>query len=195
MSDGFIRWFQPAWPAGQALALVTSLEEMGWSLTNSVTGTISISGDDGRMPIERESLLAELALSDSDKIMFQWWLGETGADVFYDIARRSDGSVVHEFDLDGVGANLNRIEQDILSLIRAQASATTGAVFDRAGATQDLDWDAIMAGEAVEIGVVPDLLGLTRELDKLHLNLPSDHRTYAVDDLVIHDWEGIVSAE
>lgn len=175
--------------------LVEALEREGWSVTNPVTRAISMFNAAGREHVDRAVMLERLALTNDDAAMFQWWLGDEGTDVFYDVSRSPDGVIVHEFDLDGVDPHLNRIEQDVLGLVLDSAARTTGAVFDHNGATEELAWAALMAGADVPIDVVPDLLILSKDLDRLHPDLPYEHRTYELDNLVIHDWDGLYHNE
>lgn len=193
MSDGFIHWYQPTWSPAGVTELVRALTAAGWDLPNPRTGTI-LTFDGNAQPIEREDLLNRLALAGTAEMNTHWWLDRSTTDVYYRARRLPVGGVVHEFDLDGVGNQMPRIERDVFRLVMKQPAMTVGAVFDRGGATQDLDWDPIMAGADAPIDVAPDLLVLTPELDRMHPDLPYEHRSHQVAGLVVHDWENLYPA-
>ncbi|WP_154674339.1 hypothetical protein [Nakamurella lactea] len=188
MSYRFVYWYQSQWSAAAAVDLVEALEAAGWTLVSPSTGVISKLTLSGQVRMDRSGLLAAMALEgEIDDLHTDWWLDGGSGNVHYGIRRRSAGGVLHEFLLDGV-RDLDRVVHDLLDRIHDHAAETIGFVVDRDGASQDLDWDAVMAGADVPIDDVPDILGLTVELAELHPDLPYRHRTFAFQNLVIADW-------
>lgn len=191
MSDGFIWWFERDWSYERAGQLVAALERAEWSLTNETTGLITALTSAGQEAVTRDELLRRMALEDKDSVTFQWWLDAAGSDVVHSIDRLPGDSVAHDFDLVGDMSELNRIVRDVYRLATADSDRTIGAVFDRFGASLDLDWESVMNGQEIVFDEVPNMLVLSPDLARQQRAFPYRHQTYHADGVVIYDWAGL----
>lgn len=189
MSNGFVSWYQSAWSAAGARRWVEDLENAGWMLVHPRSGKITIVDLEGQqVPVTRDWVVDALALEDRSHLLTNWWLDDQDSDADHGVHRLPQGGVAHTVFLDGISDHASRIGRDLLPLVMSPDRPTVGLIFDRNGRSEDMNWDAIMAGADVPITVAPDLLVLTAELDRLHPDLPGEHRTLHVNGWVIHDW-------
>lgn len=168
MGDGFFFWYRDDWKADDADRVIRRLDGRGLKMRNPDTGNISLitngpeSWGEQIFVTEDELLKSAIALSGGETNFQLWFSGDV--DVFTRIRRVSPDSVVLEFDIDAL--DFEDMEDVISAFIRPAImdDATRGFVADRFGRSEEVDWDAVMGGDAAPLAGLPDILGI-RERD------------------------------
>lgn len=168
MSDGFIYWYRADWEPADAEALVQSLEAGGLSLHNPATGLITALANDPeswgeQVVVSREALTHAAGLSSTNEVSFQFWL-DKDTDVYARFRRLHGATAVIEFGLDGLLADEQEyVVHCIATQIHNDLERSLAFVIDRLGATEEVDWDAVVTLGAAKLDGWPDTLALRSE--------------------------------
>ncbi|QIS06581.1 hypothetical protein F5X71_33595 [Nocardia brasiliensis] len=173
MSKGFVLRYVEAWSTDKAARLLAELEGLGFHLGHPVTGAISeVSAGwetiGEQVFVSRDGLVVDLSLRNRDRLTFQMWFDHQ-TDIVSSVQRVGNGLVVHEYSFDGLSLDEQQVSVERLaSTIFHPATDLRAAVVDLWGATEDLDWDAIVAGGSIPIDPRPELVALAPPLDARH---------------------------
>ncbi len=176
MSDGFFYWYRAAWDRDGANRFLRGAVAAGLHVRNPATRRLSVltNGPESwgeQVFVEEPELLGLTAAPPDGDISFQLWL-TSDTDVTSRVRCLGEEAVVLEFDL--AGMTLAEQEQTLVALVRvleADAADAVGFVIDRHGATEDLDWDNVMAGAPLPVVPLPESFGIRKEYVTLHPEL------------------------
>jgi hypothetical protein len=176
MSDGeFIR-YGPTWNEAAVRTLLADLEAAGLSLAHPATGAVTFLRTEGPDIGSREHATSEdisrmAALADRDVLGFYFWFAD-GVDMYCRVRRVTHSLYASEFELGGMADEQHRhVIATVLGTIRRAPADTTAFVVDRSGWGLEVDWDAVVQGAPVRIGIMPTLLGLPPRVADAHPEL------------------------
>jgi hypothetical protein len=179
MSDGFFFLYRSDWRPDTAAAFLRTVDSGGLMLTNPATRRVSwiTNGPDtwGEQVFVTEPVLVErLTLpAGTDEVNFQLWL-DGDNDVFTRVRRVDSDLVALEFSLDGLTSDeQDRVVAGLQQTLESHRAGTVGFVVDRSGASEDVDWDDVMAGGATVVAPFPDAFGISVNCVAVHAELRS----------------------
>ncbi|MDJ0347070.1 hypothetical protein QMK19_33535 [Streptomyces sp. H10-C2] len=194
MSDGFIYWYETDWSAPRVVARLAELEKHGLLLANPESGVITEISDDwdtlgNQVVVQRADLLRHAVLDDSTELTFQFWI--TGAtDVICRVRRVKSNIVVHEFGLDGLtAAELANTVRVLYAEVGGNLTHSLGWIADTIGASEEVNWDAVVTGDKTPIRPVPDILIIPHDIAAEHPELAA-MPSHPLGDLVVHTRPG-----